>query len=190
MWKWIVGGAAVLYLGPRLLRGAAANPELLKTGANLLDETRAATEQTLKKGAKLAAKRSEELLKDLNKRRKAKGLGLPPADHAIRRTASKTEAEFWANTASSMLMSNLPRSTKCEQVSAVLDNAFFNYGIAAGHGQDKNGVVSPAVQAELTALQTSTAFAANTFRQVCVSGGSGKMPKITNYGTGTPVIRF
>jgi hypothetical protein len=195
MWKWIVGGAAALYVGPMILRRLAKNPQILDQGASLLDETRMATERTLKAGAKIAAKQSEALLKDLQARQKkakkgVNGLGLPPADHATRRGIARSEAEFWATTANSMLMSGLPKATKCEQVSAVLDNAFFNFGVAAGHGQDKNGTLLPAAQTELSTAQMTTALAANTFRQVCVAGGSGKMPKITNYGSGTPTIRF
>lgn len=40
MFKWLIIGGAALYLGPKLLRMAASNPEVLRTAADVTERAR------------------------------------------------------------------------------------------------------------------------------------------------------
>ena len=59
MLKWIVGGAAVLFLGPPLLRKLADNPDLLRKTADL-------TEGAHRKGAEYAKRGASAVKSRMN----------------------------------------------------------------------------------------------------------------------------
>lgn len=54
MLKWIVGGAAVLFLGPPLLRAIASNPDAVRSAADLTERARNKTIDLTRRGASAA----------------------------------------------------------------------------------------------------------------------------------------
>lgn len=51
MLKWLIGGAAVLFLGPPLLRKLADNPDLIRKTADLTESARRKGIELTKRGA-------------------------------------------------------------------------------------------------------------------------------------------
>ena len=54
MLKWILGGAAVLFLGPPLLRAIAANPVTVRSAADLTERARGRAIDLTRRGASAA----------------------------------------------------------------------------------------------------------------------------------------
>ena len=52
--NWLIGGAAVLFLGPPLLRALAANPDAVRKSADLIETGRSKAIEYGKRGASAA----------------------------------------------------------------------------------------------------------------------------------------
>jgi len=71
MMNWIIGGAAVLLLGPKLLRSLAENPEMLRRAADMTDQTRNRLVDVSKQGA-------QYVTNQINQRRMAQPMPVRP----------------------------------------------------------------------------------------------------------------
>lgn len=58
--NWLIGGAAVLFLGPPLLRALAANPDTVRKGADLIEEGRSKAIEYGKRGVRSAQQAYEQ----------------------------------------------------------------------------------------------------------------------------------
>lgn len=138
--NWILGGLAVVFVGPTLLRALAANPEGLKSGATFLDETRAKGIALGKKGAKAAYEQSKKFAKA---RGLMASLGHAPDLHAAFANAAFPLAGGYADMGMDILATGANTAT-CEAAIKSLNNAMYNHGYFVGQIVDDKNAIPPA----------------------------------------------
>ena len=62
--NWLIGGAAVLFLGPPLLRALAANPDAVRKSADLIETGRSKAIEYGKRGAQAAYEAGQRALEE------------------------------------------------------------------------------------------------------------------------------
>lgn len=175
--NWILGGLAVLFVGPALLRAAAANPEALKYGAGALDKARAKTIDLSKRGAKAAYEQGKKLAKA---RGLMDGLGLPPDTHDAIADAAHPIAGGYADTGMTFLETGANAAT-CEAAIKSLNNAMYNHGYYMGHIVDENQKVPAAKLAKANENGIKIQKLDVTIREKCfMPSSSGRVIKARN----------
>ena len=135
--NWILGGLAVLFVGPTLLRKVSENPQALKSGADFLDKARVKGIDLGKRGAKAAYAKGRALAKS---RGLINGLGLPPEIHKAFAESAFPLAKGYAETGLTFLETGANSAT-CEAAIKSLNNAMYNHGYSVAHSNDEQGQV-------------------------------------------------